>query len=554
MNSSILFELGMVLFLGFVSALLMEKLRQPVIIGYIITGLVIGPNVLGLVKDLQLINSLSELGIVLLMFFIGLEFSLKKFVQIKNSVLFIGTYKVILDMIVGILLGGAIGLVFKEQLFLAGIITLSSSGVIAKCLFDLKRTALKESEVLMGVTLFEDFVAIAFLGILSSLATSNLVRLDVVFLSLLKTVVFFGVFIAIGLVMINHFTDKVLMRIHSQELFAALMLGTILLVGALTAKIGLASAAGAFMLGMLINSYDVETRLHRTISAFQNIFMIVFFISFGMLLDPRKIPEVLWMVAIVIPINIVAEIAFTSSASFFSGLSPKSAVHIGTGTIARGEYSLLFASLGYGLGAISENFYQFTGVYVFCMTILTPIAMKNAPLIHKGISMIIPRFLKYSGKLISLSMRPILLPEDSSYGIKIERKFAFIGIFLLYIAIVTGSFIVTKIYFLIPLCLAGLAVVFELRKLFIQKIKKTEEHFNFHEIHQGSYNLDTIARAIANLFTGFLAIVVLGASFWNFGHLVLISLLIIFIVYLLIISIHVYRKNHPKSVYPGSEE
>lgn len=541
MHNDILFQLGIVLFLGFFTAIIMKRLHQSVITGYMVTGLLIGPNTLGLIKDTSLINALSELGIVFLMFFLGLEFSLSKLKKVKNSVLFIGTYKILLSLTVGILLGNFLGLLSKEKLFLAGIIALSSSGVVAKLLFEMKRTASRESEVLMGVMVFEDFVAIILLGILSSLATAETFQISIISVSIIKSVLFYAVFILIGLVTMNRFIDKVLMRISSQELFTALVLGIILLIGSFAIKIGIASAAGAFLLGMLINSYDVEERLHRTISAFKDIFLIVFFISFGMLLDPKQIPAILWMAAIIVPVSIVAEIIFTSSAAFFSGFSAKSALNIGSSTVARGEYSLIYASLGFGAGAISEQLYQFTGVYVFLMTIVAPLAMKNSGRLCNLFSKAVPPFMKYNMKLVSLTMRPILLPEES--GLKINRKFIFICIFTLYMMIVVGAFIAKRLVFLIPLCLMGLLVSYQLRRLFIAKIRKTEKHFNYHEMHQGPYDLDRIAQSIANIFSGFLAIIVLGASFWNFGPPILITLLALFFIYLLGISIYIYRTS-----------
>ncbi len=234
--------MGIVLFLGFFSALLMKKINQSVVIGYMIVGLLIGPNVLGIVKNTEILGELSELGIVFLMFFLGIEFSINKFRRIKNSVFFIGTYEVVFNLILGIITGTFLGFALKEKLFFAAIIALSSSSVVAKLLFDMKRTATKESEVLMGVMVFEDFFAIVILGILSGIAAFDKIKLEVISVSVLSSAAFYGIFILIGIFVINRFID-LLARIDSQELFTALMIGIILLVGALAAYIGLASAA-----------------------------------------------------------------------------------------------------------------------------------------------------------------------------------------------------------------------------------------------------------------------------------------------------------------------
>lgn len=544
MHQDILFELGIVLTLGFLTAVIMKKMHQSVITGYMVAGLLIGPNVLGLIKDPGLINTLSELGIVFLMFFLGLEFSIGKFLRVKNSVLFIGTYKILFNFILGLLLGGVFGFIFKESIFLAGIIALSSSGVVAKLLFDMKRTASYESEILMGVMVYEDFIAIVILGILSGIGYSNSLQVHAIIASVGKSIAFYAIFIASGVFLMNKFIDRILLRIESQELFTALMMGLILLLGSFAVKIGLASAAGAFLLGMLINSYDVEERLHRTVSAFKDIFLIVFFISFGMLLNPKQIPGVLSIACLLIPLSLAAEVIFTSSAAFLTGLKPKSAAIIGSSTVARGEYSMIYAAMGYSLGLISTNLYQLTGVYVFGMTLLAPLVMRNSDVIRKIVSAVMPRFTKYSAKLVSITLRPILLPEES--GLPMQRKYTFIGLFLAYITVTVIAFFQEKVAILLPLSIAGLGMTLALRKLFMEKVKKAEGFFKYEEIHSGFFDLDNIARVIGDIFSGFLTIVVLGAAFWNFGPYILIGLLMLFTAFVSGVSFQAYRISQGK--------
>ncbi len=292
---------------------------------------------------------------------------------------------------------------------------------------------------------------------------------------------------------------------------------------------------------MVIVSYDVEERLHRTVAAFKDIFLIIFFISFGMLLDPKQIPGILWMILIVVPVTILGEIVITSSSAFFSGFTSRSSISIGTSMIARGEYSLIFASMGFATGAISESLYQFTGVYVFIMTLIAPIAMKNSEKIKHVISFGVPRFLKYGAKLVSITMRPILLPEEAD--LREERGYKFLVLSAMYMVIMVLSFIMDSLYLLIALAVAGLAVIFFLRKLFIIKIKKLEAQIDFGRMHQGPYSMHDISTFIANVFTGFLSIVLLGASFWNFGYIILLVLSVLFAVYLSVVSLVVYKKS-----------
>lgn len=414
MEHSLLFELGIVLVLAFFAAASVRKTGQSVIVGYIAVGLVIGPYGIGLIKDVKLLESFSEIGVALLMFFLGIEFSISKFKKIKNSVLFIGSYEVLLNLIIGFALGTLISLIIgftlREKMFFACITALSSSGVVAKLLFEMKKTASGESEILMGVMVYEDFIAVVILGVLSSLSISGNLAVGSIALTVIKAILFYAIFIILGIFIIHKFIDY-LAAIESQELFTALVLGIVLLTGALAKAFGLSSAAGAFLLGMIITSYDVEQRLHRTVAAFKDIFLTVFFISFGMLLNYKEIPEVLIIVLIAVIASIISEILVSSSAAYLSGFSARNAFGIGASMIARGEYSLIYAALGLSAGVISSKLYQFTGIYVFVMTLIAPVAMKNSDKVHAFFLKITPELLKIGARRTSYFAGSKLFPE-----------------------------------------------------------------------------------------------------------------------------------------------
>jgi CPA2 family monovalent cation:H+ antiporter-2 len=301
---------------------------------------------------------------------------------------------VILNLIIGFVIGSLIGLLFKERLFFAGIIALSSSGVVAKLLFDMKKTASKESEILMGVMIFEDFFAIILLGILSSIATKDTLEFSGISRSILVAVAFYAVFIIIGAFVINKVIDF-LSRIESQELFTALMIGIILLTGSFAVYMGLASAAGAFLLGMLIISYDVEERLHRTVSAFKDIFLIIFFISFGTLLDFRQIPGTLPLILISVPATILAELTITSSAAFFQRIFRQKFCCNRLEHDCKRRIIVIYAIFGLQHRCNIRFTLPVYRVYVFIMTLIAPIAMKNSGHIQKFMSRVTPKLIKY---------------------------------------------------------------------------------------------------------------------------------------------------------------
>lgn len=545
MPEEFFFELGIILIIAFFSALLIKKTGQSVIVGYIIAGLIIGPFGIGIVKNTYALEYFSELGISLLMFFLGIEFSINKFKKVKNSVLFIGTYEVLLNLIAGYILGNIIGIFAgfteKEKIFFACIIALSSSGVVGKLLVEMKRTASKESEILMGIMIYEDFLAVIILGILSSLTNSDTVNMaGLMFLSV-KAIVFYGIFILAGIFIINKLIDF-LAKIESQELFTLLMLGMILLIGALASYIGLSAPAGAFLLGMIITSYDVEKRLHRTIAGFRDVFLTIFFIAFGMLMDIRDIPDVLLIAAAVIPVSIIFEIMITSSGAFFSGIASDKAFRIGTSMVARGEYSLIYASIGLASGIINNNLYQFTGVYVFIMTLTAPVAMRNSDKIKNIFSMIIPGFVKFAGNLLAVTLKPILMHEE--LGIIRKRNFKMTALFFSYIIISILIYSSASIWILIPLTFAGVILLITIYKLVRTAIKNNEEYI---ELSIKGYKKISANKHIDFISKGFFAMLlsIIIYAFLCKLYPVYITLipLILFVIYICVSSFILHMKH-----------
>lgn len=540
MEHNILFEFGIVLFVGFIAALLTKKIGQSVIIGYILAGLFIGPHCLKLVKSTEFLGNLSEFGIVFLMFFLGLEFSINKFKKIKNVVLFIGTYEVFLNLLLGFITGLIIGFSFKERLFLSCIIALSSSGVVAKLLFEMKKTASKESEILMGVMVFEDFIAIVILGILSSIAVTQNIKIQTLVVSIGSAMIFYSIFIFIGVFVINKFIDK-LLKITSQELFTALMLSLILLISAFAHYIGIASAAGAFLLGMIIVSYDVEERIHRTVSAFKDIFLLVFFISFGMLLNPEKIPGVLWLIAIFVPVTILGELLITSSSAYFSGFSFNKSISIGASMISRGEYSMLYATIGFGTGAISENLYQFTGLYVFIMTLIAPVAMKNSNKIKSVFSFLFPDFAKARCAMISSVLNPVLMPADPAK--QVQHNYKILGLFIIYALVSLYSILIKNLYLVTVLFLLNMLLVFLLNKSFLKKISSICNDICIIHPRIKHYQKDSIIEYASNIVTGFLIFLAMSAAVWSLSYMYLIVALALFLIYIGLISTMIKKKT-----------
>ncbi|MCS6816616.1 MAG: cation:proton antiporter [Blastocatellia bacterium] len=406
---SFLRDLGLLLLFGFLGAWLAARRGQSVIIGYILVGAVLGPNALGVIAETALVRTISELGILLLMFFLGVEFSLERLKRVRGAVLFVGTGELLANLSVGFLVGYALGWSMIERAFLAGIVAMSSSGVVAKLLIEWRRTANPEAEALMGIMIFEDFVAVLYLGVLAGLSGDSVHTSPLIF-SLLRATAFYALVLGIGGKVLSRALTLAL-RLRSEELFALLWLALIILAGVGAAQFGLAPAAGAFLLGMIspTRESDLGERIYGRLESFRDVFLALFFLTFGMLLEPESLRRVLPLVLLVAPLSILTELVVTSSLSFLAGFPAPIALAIGAGMIPRGEYALLYAAFGQQLGLIREDLFQFTGWYVFLMTLVAPAFMRNTRPLYRALRRLIPAPIAFAGTLISTTLQPMTI-------------------------------------------------------------------------------------------------------------------------------------------------
>lgn len=512
MDNILLLDLGVVLAAGFAGALLSRRLGQSVIVGYVILGLLLGPYAFDLIRSPELITMLGEVGVVLLMFFLGLEFSLKRLQRVRRSVLFIGSTELLANLAVGFLAGYLAGWSQIDRLFLAGIMAMSSSGVVAKLLFELKRTASREAEILMGITVFEDFIAVIYLGVLSGIVAAQAVTLSTVVLAVVKAVLFYGLFLTLGARMIGKISGR-LAQVDSEELFIAVLFGLLLLVAAGSQRLGIVSAAGAFVFGMIIDRQELMERIHQTLAPFRDAFLLVFFLSFGMHLNPHTFPQVALYVALFAPLSILAEVLVTSAASFISGLSPRKAVAIGAGMIARGEYAMIYATLGLTAGVVSPVLYNFTGMYVLVMTLLAPLFMRNSPAIGRLLSRVVPATWKFAARTVSGVMRPVILSDKEEY----EPVSIFTGLLLAYLGLLVTAFLNKNLSLALLFVVLGAALILAMYRLLNGRIAAGIAEISADEL--------TMEKSICCSAVGFtlrMAALVWGASlllaaFWQLG-------------------------------------
>jgi CPA2 family monovalent cation:H+ antiporter-2 len=463
-TQEIMFEVGMIMLVSFIGAALAAKAKQSVILGYIVAGVLIGPFIHfnlfgiqydGLMKDTSFISYLSTLGLTLLMFFVGLEFSVTKLKKTKSSAFLLALVNTGLDFFIGLLIGLALGWPIVDTVFLAGVVAMGSAAITGQSLMELHKMSSPETEFLLGMVVVEDFISMILMtiagGLLFKSGGSNPMTLTTMIVGVLA---FYTFFIVLALFVIPR-CAKQFEHIKSDEMFVLFALGLVFLSSAMAEVSGVPAIIGAFFLGMVFAETKISDRLKDRISPFKDALVAVFFISFGMLIDPGMFPTVIWIVAIAVPLVIIGDLLLTSALAYFLGFSGRSATFMGTSMCGRGAESVMFASVGANAAGVTKaaQLNPFAGTFCFAMSMLTPMMMRASDTLYDGLRHIVPSFAKYSSSLMNRTMSKMLLPSS----LKLFRRSRKIEVTLVAYFIALVGIMVTSDELAFPIFLVAIA-------------------------------------------------------------------------------------------------
>ena len=342
----------------------------------IIFGMLAGPQgPWNLLSSTPVLEFLSRVGVLLLLLYMGLEFSMSALVSSGKSILTGGTIYVGLNLVRGALLG----LVFfgpsLEALVAAGITTVSSSAIVTKIIMDLKRTANRETEMIMGLIMYEDIFVAVFLAVISSLALTGTADLTVSLISVGKALLFMSAFILLGRKAPQH-VDR-LLNFKSDEDFLVITFGLLLLVAAAAEIIHVAEAVSALLVGLVIAETTHKERAEKLTLPMRDLFATVFFFSFGLGIDYKTLGTAVFPAAVAAVLTVLGNIIAGFLAGRATNHSGKQSMNIGTGIIARGEFAVITANLAEAAG-LSPVLQPFTALYVLILAFAAPWLAKNS--------------------------------------------------------------------------------------------------------------------------------------------------------------------------------
>ncbi len=363
---------------GMIGAGIMKKIKFPTIIGFIIIGMIAGPYGLGIVEDIDLINLLAELGIIILLFVVGLEFSLQKLRKAGIKAIIVGLTELSIMFFLAYIGAFSFGWSHIEALYLAGILSISSTAISLRLMRDLKLVKTKEFNTIITILIIEDLAAVLLLVILGNASAGEGIEIADVGMLILQSLTFFIVALAAGIKLIPKLLEKIQgLDIPEGPFITALALGFGLAV--LAHFLGQSSAIGAFIMGMIIASSKHSESIIKKVLPLRDFFGVIFFVSIGMLVNITEIPEVALMSIPIIILAVFGKFVGNFFGATMSGHNLEGASTIGAVMVPRGEFSFIIAKQAVDTGAVRDALYPVTMLVTLATMFCMPVLFKVLP-------------------------------------------------------------------------------------------------------------------------------------------------------------------------------
>ena len=376
----IISDLALILVIAGVATLLMKRLRQPLILGYIVAGFLCGPNlsVFPSVADVERVSVWADIGVIFLMFTLGLEFSFRKLVRMGPAPV-VAACTIIFCMIgVGSLAGHCFGWSRMNSLFLGGMLAMSSTTVIFKALDDMGLRQQKFASAVLGALVVEDILGILLMVILSAMAVSNGLEGSELVHSLLRLGLVLAVWFIVGIFLIPTFLRGA-RRLMGRETLLIVSVGLCFLMVVLAVSSGYSAAFGAFVMGSILAETVEADNINEVVAPVKDLFGAIFFVSVGMLVDPAVIGEYWLPIVVLVLVIMLGQSVFGTAGFLLSGQPLRVAVQCGFSMAQIGEFAFIIASLGVSLGVTEGFLYPVVVAVSVITTFITPYMIRLAP-------------------------------------------------------------------------------------------------------------------------------------------------------------------------------
>jgi len=383
----VILEIGLALMLIGIALGVASKLKLSNVPFLIIIGMIVGPHApqIGVfdfrfIQTGTLITFMGQLGVLFLLFYLGLEANVTRLIEAGPSILTGGTIYILTNFVLGLLYAFLVGFPLRETLIAAGVVTISSSAIVAKILFDYHRTANPETELILGITMFEDIFLAVYLSLISGIVLSGASSITGVLSSGGIALGFI-----VGLMAIGRWSIPLLNRvlqISSNEVFIIVVFGSLFLLAGLGETIHVAESIGALLMGLILGETKQAERMERLVVPFRDFFGAIFFFSFGLSIDPFTLGGAAWMAVGAALLSLVSVIAAGMLVGWRAKLSPVGSLNLSFTLLARGEFSIIIASLAQA-GGLLGILQPFAALYVLILAGASPLLAKESERVYE---------------------------------------------------------------------------------------------------------------------------------------------------------------------------
>ena len=381
----LLIDLVIILIAALVGGTIARRLKLPVILGYLVGGIVVGPHAFRLVSDIGQIETLATIGVVLLMFTLGMEFSLKTLRQMGKVAILGGIAQVLATVALGLGVGTLFRWPLQEAIFFGFLIALSSTMIVLKILMERGEIDSAHGRVMIGMLLVQDLAVVPMMVIVPVLGESGTGLLPALGIAVGKAVLFLGAMLVLGLWVLPWIMRRVA-GVRSRELFLLAVFGLGLGVAFATYNFGLSLALGAFVAGLLLSESEYVYQALADVIPLRDIFATLFFASLGMLIDPRFFLDNIGMVSIIVIVIIVGKFIICALVPWLFGYSAKTMLFTGAGLFQIGEFSFVLAAAALGVGVITTDLYDLILTSAVITILVTPFALGLASVLYGRLS------------------------------------------------------------------------------------------------------------------------------------------------------------------------
>lgn len=406
-------DLALISIYGGLTTLLFKWLKQPVVLGYILAGIFVGPyvDIMPTVSDKENIHIWADIGVIFLLFSVGLEFSFKKIVNVGKAAMITANANILFLLFFGYQVGLMLGWSTTDSLFLGGMISMSSTTIIIKAFDELNMRKEPFTDLVFGILVVEDIVGILLLVLLPTIAVGKNVDGMALILSTFKLGFFLVLWFVIGIYLIPTFLKKI-SKLLNDELLLLVSIGLCLGMVLLATKFGFSSALGAFIMGSILAGTDCVETIEKIFKPVKDFFGAVFFVSVGMMVRPDMFVTYAGPILAIAVLVILGQVIFSTFGLLLSGRPLETAVRCGFSLAQVGEFAFIIASVGMNVGVLSNQVYPIIVAVSVLTTFTTPMMIKAAEPFYNKLQKILPeKYKKFIDK--HTSDKPATNAEES---------------------------------------------------------------------------------------------------------------------------------------------